>query len=325
MEYCEQGQLMKYNCDETGYEYNKKLIIFFLKKLLFENCFNQRNIIINFINFKKDQDRVILEKEIIENFRDLEAEIKEDTYKENYIFNLFDNNFKLKVFFCKIFLKQIIEAIKYLHSKNICNRDIKPENIVFKDTFNNETFDKNEFDYCFEKKNNLDFLKIIDFSISKIYKNKNVKIISLAGSDFFKAPEISNFEYFDPFKAEIYSIGVTMIYFLFKKFYKSKSIKQGNEEEKTMLLENIKKEDDKNEFARYNSKLKTMRSNSFLNRPRKSSIIYNNFKKVSAKECITDLEETKFLFEEIDEIEFYYYLKSFIHDNPEERINIEQC
>lgn len=324
MEYCELGQLMNYNCDETGYEYNKKLIIFLLQKFVLENFFNQRKIIIDITNFKKDESLKLTENEIIQKLKDLKENIKEENENGKYLFDFFDSNFKLKVFFCKIFLNQIIKAIKYLHSKNICNGDIKPENIVFKNTFDSEILEKDELDFYSEKEIDFDFVKITDFSISKIYENKNKKIISFAGSDLFKAPEMLNFEYFNPFKAEIYSIGVTIIYFLFKKFYKSKSIKQWNVQEKNTILENVSYDDQKNEFGRCNSKFKTIRSNSFLNRPRKSSIIYNNFEKMINKECFSNFEDTKTLFEDNDEIEFYHYLNSFIADNPEDRLDIEK-
>ena len=321
MEYCDQGQLMIYNIDETGYDYNNKLIIFLLKKFFYHNCENQRNIILDIINFKKDQSKIITEKEILYKFKALDDQIIEDIEAKKFIFDLFDNNFKLKVFFIKLFLKQIIEAVKYLHSKNICNRDIKPENIVFKDTFDHIA-EINPENYV--GINNIDdFLKITDFSISKNYEDKNQKIISLAGTDFFKAPEILNFECFNPFKAEIYSIGVTIIYFLFKKFYKPKSIKQMSDEEKNKIFEPSINNDNKNEFIEQNSKFITMRSNSFLNRPRKSSIIYNNFEKMLGKEFITDFDDSKIFFEEIDELEFYYFIKRFIHDNPEKRLNLD--
>ena len=48
-----------------------------------------------------------------------------------------------------LIIKNILSAISYLHSRNICHREIKPENIMFK--------------------NNLDLnsLKLIDFGLSE--------------------------------------------------------------------------------------------------------------------------------------------------------------
>jgi serine/threonine protein kinase len=156
-----------------------------------------------------------------------------------------------------------------------------------------------------------------------MFETKDVKIINFSGSDLFKAPEMLNFEHFNPFKAEIYSIGVTMIYFLMKKFYKSKIIKDWNDEEKNKILEDlIASNEAKNEFVRNNSKILMMKSNSLLSRPRKSSLIYNNFEKSINKEYVYNLEEIKPQFDYFEETEFYYFLKSFIEENPEQRIDI---
>lgn len=321
MEFCNLGQLMIYNSDQTGYEYNKNFIIFLLEKYFFQDYKNQRKVILDLVNFKKDKQNLINENEILEKFESLiYNQSKEDNLVENYIFDLFEKNFKLKVYFSKKILQQIIEAVKYLHSHNICNRDIKPENIVIKGSFKDKNHNISEAIYC--NSINDDFIKLTDFSISKIYDDKNLKIMSFAGSDLFKSPEMLNFEYFNPFKAEIYSIGVTIIYFLFKKLYKPTSIKQMNEEDKEKILEN-KIIESNNNFFKQNSKLLMMRSNSFFNRPRKSSIIFSNFEKLNRKDFITNFEETKAVFEEINEIQFYNLIKTLIADNPEERLDIE--
>lgn len=49
---------------------------------------------------------------------------------------------------------QILEGIFYCHSKDIIHGDLKPENIIFKDTQSSSP------------------LKIIDFGSSSIYKKK---------------------------------------------------------------------------------------------------------------------------------------------------------
>jgi len=316
MEYCDLGQLMKYNEDETGYEYNKNLIIFLLTKLFYENYANQREIIIDIINYKVESTNSFCLNDLMNYFTVINNDnenIEKKIESEKFIFQLFDNNFKLKVYLAKIILKQIFKGIKYMHSKNICNRDIKPENIVFKNTF----------DGNFNGVENIDipdnFVKIIDFSIGKIYSNKNQKIISVCGSDLFKSPEMLNFEYFNPFKAELYSVGVTMIYFMFKKFFKSSKIKEVNEAEKNLKIESLAMEENKN-----HSKFIVMRSNSLMNRPRKSSIIYNNYEKKLVKEYFNDIEELKTYFEIFNELDFYHILKGLVKDNPDERLNLEE-
>lgn len=316
MEYCDLGQLMKYNDDETGYEYNKNLIIFLLKKLFYENNGNQREIILDIINFNVESSNLLSIKDLMDNFTSIDDDnenIEMKIESEKFIFELFDKNFKLKVYLAKIIIKQILEGIKYLHSKNICNRDIKPENIVFKNTFDSNLYEYGSLNIPD------DFVKIIDFSIGKLYSNKNQKIISVCGSDLFKSPEMLNFEYFNPFKAEIYSVGVAMIYFLFKKFFKSNKIKEVNEAEKNMKIENLTMEENNN-----HSKFIIMRSNSLLNRPRKSSIIYNNYEKKLIKEYFNDIEEIKPFFEIVNELHFYDILKGLVNDNPNERLNLEE-
>ena len=63
-------------------------------------------------------------------------------------------------------MKQIINGLKYIHSKNIAHRDLKPENILFSSD---------------EQR-----VKIIDFSISTIVKTKNNQINEPGGSIFFQ-------------------------------------------------------------------------------------------------------------------------------------------
>lgn len=85
-----------------------------------------------------------------------------------------------------IFLK-ILEGVKFLHSKNICHGDIKPQNILFNDKE----------------------VKLTDFGTSKFIENVFVKTVDAGGTWAYMAPEIagSNKRYLI---SDIYSLGVLL-------------------------------------------------------------------------------------------------------------------
>jgi serine/threonine protein kinase len=200
----------------------------------------------------------------------------------------------------KIIFKQIIKGIKYLHENNICNRDIKPENIMIRNTF--KIHKAKNINYFPD-----DFVKLIDFSISRIYENKDIKIINNSGSNLFSPPELFNYEPYNPFSAEIYSLGITLIYFLFKKFYKKDFSNNQNKNEYNNVNHNINIDGENLTYCidlkKENSiKSINLRCKSESIRQRKSSVIFNNN---NNKDCISNLEEIKKYFEEVNEIKFY--------------------
>lgn len=81
----------------------------------------------------------------------------------------------------------ILEGVKFLHSKNICHGDIKPQNILF----------------------NKRQIKLTDFGTSKFIENVFIKTVDAGGTWAYMAPEIagSNKRYLI---SDIYSLGVLL-------------------------------------------------------------------------------------------------------------------
>ncbi len=99
----------------------------------------------------------------------------------------------------KFIFHQIHEGVKFIHSKNVIHRDLKPNNILFLDK---------------EKTH----IVIIDFGISGFSNGLNKEIIK-AGTFKFTPPEIlskNNFQSSN--KIDIWSLGVILYLMYFKKY-----------------------------------------------------------------------------------------------------------
>jgi len=96
---------------------------------------------------------------------------------------------RLKEMEACIIFQQIISGLEYLSKNNISHRDIKPENILInKDTLR---------------------IKIVDFGLSKIYKD-NELLKSKCGSLCFAAPEMISGKKYNGSISDIWSSGVTL-------------------------------------------------------------------------------------------------------------------
>ncbi|XP_058457532.1 probable serine/threonine-protein kinase MARK-C isoform X2 [Malaya genurostris] len=98
-----------------------------------------------------------------------------------------DEKFILTERACAIFMRQICEAIAYIHENNIVHLDLKPENIL-----------------CLTESGNR--IKIIDFGLAREYDPDN-KLQVLFGTPEFVAPEVVNFEAIS-FATDMWSVGV---------------------------------------------------------------------------------------------------------------------
>ncbi|CAD8061384.1 unnamed protein product [Paramecium sonneborni] len=87
------------------------------------------------------------------------------------------------------YMKQILSAVSYCHSKGIVHRDLKPENILFDSKSQGAT------------------LKIIDFGASAKLVNDE-KLNKRIGTPFYVAPEVLNGSYDE--KCDIWSLGVLL-------------------------------------------------------------------------------------------------------------------
>lgn len=99
-----------------------------------------------------------------------------------------NNKIPLNTLSIKVIMKDILSALVACHELNIAHRDIKPSNI-FIDT--------------------LGRAKVADFGLSEKLSNMQTTVNVACGSPSYAAPEIYGTSAYDPFKADVWSLGVT--------------------------------------------------------------------------------------------------------------------
>lgn len=88
------------------------------------------------------------------------------------------------------YARQILEAVYYCHSNQIAHRDIKPENIFL-----------DEYDH----------VKLADFGMAKTF-GKDALSSEKCGTYKYSSPEMFTCHEIDPFKSDIWSLGVTFFF-----------------------------------------------------------------------------------------------------------------
>ena len=94
----------------------------------------------------------------------------------------------------KIIFEKIIKCVKFLHSKGICHRDLKGDNIILDDNFNP---------------------KLIDFGCADYYSKENLQEKKFYGGTIsYNAPETRNIKYKWQ-NADIFSLGIILSTLIF--------------------------------------------------------------------------------------------------------------
>lgn len=99
----------------------------------------------------------------------------------------------VKHLYIKYYIKQIIDALKFLHEKNIIHRDIKPKNILLT--------------------NNYKEIKLCDFGFAK-QPDGLKKVLTVCGSPLYMAPEIYKKQGYNN-SVDIWSLGIILYELIF--------------------------------------------------------------------------------------------------------------
>lgn len=91
---------------------------------------------------------------------------------------------------CGSYFSQLLDAVEFLHQNGICHRDIKPENIII---------DRNK-----------NFLKLIDFGLSKEFDQSGGLLQTSCGSPCYAAPQMLHGVKYDARKVDVWALGVTL-------------------------------------------------------------------------------------------------------------------
>ncbi|KAK0428017.1 hypothetical protein QR680_010546 [Steinernema hermaphroditum] len=84
-------------------------------------------------------------------------------------------------------MSQIVKAVDYLHTHSMAHRDLKLENCLLFDN---------------------DVVKLTDFGFCVTIRNRRAMSSTHCGSRLYSAPEILENREYDPFKADVWSVGV---------------------------------------------------------------------------------------------------------------------
>lgn len=106
------------------------------------------------------------------------------------------------------YLQQLASSLKFLRSKNLVHRDIKPQNLLLATPLVGYHDAKSFHDLGFVGIYNLPILKIADFGFARFLPNTSLAE-TLCGSPLYMAPEILNYQKYNA-KADLWSVGTVL-------------------------------------------------------------------------------------------------------------------
>ena len=153
------------------------------------------------IKTERSKAKIYHEINLMKNLRHTSVVKIFDTFEtDKYIFIIMENiaggdllsfvkkRTKLNEKMSKYIFKQLLEALKYIHSKNIVHRDIKLDNVLI-DLNNN--------------------IKLCDFGVGKMV-HENEVLLDQCGTPAYIAPEILANKGYDGFGVDVWSSGVVL-------------------------------------------------------------------------------------------------------------------
>jgi len=168
-------------CREDGEKYAVKIVektliqdeikllrreIDIMKKVEHEN-------ILKLIEIFEDDEKVYIVMELVDGSELFDRIVNKGYYSEKSTVHI---------------VKQILNAVKYLHSKNIAHRDLKPENLLCSGSGANE------------------IVKIADFGLSKLFSGDE-ELTTSCGTPGYVAPEVLMSESYDK-SVDMWGIGI---------------------------------------------------------------------------------------------------------------------
>lgn len=105
------------------------------------------------------------------------------------LFDFINSNGRLTERRAMFIFRQIMSAMQYCHSFNICHRDLKPENILL---------------------NSTNQVKIADFGMAALHQTESHHLQTACGSPHYAAPELLKNRAYRGDRADVWSLGVIL-------------------------------------------------------------------------------------------------------------------